>query len=313
MTKPVIFIDGEAGTTGLEIRKRLELRSDVTIASIAPEKRKDAAERKKMLNGCDVAVLCLPDDAAKEAVAMIENPAVRVLDASTAFRTAPGWVYGFPELTREQETLIRAAKRVANPGCYPTGALAMIRPLVDGGLLRSDHAVIINAVSGYSGGGKELIALCENPETKGKGRAQSFCLYGIGQKHKHLPEMRVHGGLAEDPIFLPSYINNMYRGMLVHMELRLKDLPGGVTAEKIHAALEKRFAGRTYVKVEPLQTEVEGSFVLSPEEQNDTNNLQLRVFANAAKGTVVMTACLDNLGKGASGAAVQNLEVMLGL
>lgn len=313
MTKPTIFIDGEAGTTGLEIRKRLDGRTDVEVISIAANKRKDAAERKRLLNACDIAVLCLPDDAAREAVAMIDNSKTRVLDASTAFRTAEGWSYGFPELTQQQESLIRSAKRVSNPGCYPTGALALIRPLVDAKILPPTHTVIVNAVSGYSGGGKELIALCENPETRGKGRAAAFCLYGLEQKHKHLPEMRVHSGLAKDPIFLPSYINNMYRGMLVHIELSVKDLNGKPDGQAIHAVLAKHFAGKPYVKVEPLHAKLESGFVLSPEEQNETNNLQLRVFWNAEKEVAVLTACLDNLGKGASGAAVQNLEVMLGL
>lgn len=317
MNKPTLFIDGEAGTTGLEIRKRLEPRADIQLISIDADKRKDADERKKLLNSCDVAVLCLPDAAAREAVAMIDNPHVRVLDASTAFRTAPDWVYGFPELTHGQEAAIRAAKRVSNPGCYPTGALGLIRPLVDAEILPPSHNVIVNAVSGYSGGGKELIALCENPETLGKGRAAPFCLYGIEQKHKHLPEMRVHGLLDEEPVFLPSYINNMYRGMLVHIELRLHELKREtgeeITGETIHAALAKHYAGKRYVKVEPLHGKLESGFVLSPEEQNETNNLQLRVFWNAEKEIVVLTACLDNLGKGASGAAVQNLEIMLGL
>jgi N-acetyl-gamma-glutamyl-phosphate reductase len=317
MTKPIIFIDGEAGTTGLEIRKRLETRADIELISIAADKRKDAVERKRLLNACDVAVLCLPDDAAREAVSLIDNPRTRVLDASTAYRTAEDWTYGFPELTPQQEEHIRAAKRVSNPGCYPTGALALIRPLVDAEILPPSHNVIINAVSGYSGGGKELIALCENPETKGKGRAAAFCLYGLDQKHKHLPEMRVHGGLDHDPIFLPSYINNMYRGMLVHIELRLHELKQEtgeeITGETIREVLAARYAGKKYVKVEPLHMELEKTFVLSPEEQNNTNNLRLRVFWNQEKETIVLTACLDNLGKGASGAAVQNLEIMLGL
>lgn len=315
MVKPSIFIDGEAGTTGLEIRKRLEARSDVKIISISPDKRKDVAERKKLLNGCDIAVLCLPDDAAKEAVSLIDNPCTRVLDASTAFRTDPDWVYGFPELAPQQEEYIRTAKRVSNPGCYPTGALALIRPLVDAEILLPSRNVIVNAVSGYSGGGKELIALCENAKTKGRGRAGAFCLYGLDQKHKHLPEMRVHGRLDREPIFLPSYVNNMYRGMLVHIELPLHELKHEtgeeITGETIYQVLVTRYAGKKYVKVEPLHTGSEKGFVLSPEEQNNTNNLQLRVFWNAEKETVVLTACLDNLGKGASGAAVQNLELML--
>lgn len=313
MTKPVLFIDGEAGTTGLEIRKRLMPRKDIELVSIAAEKRKDPAERKRLLNLCDIAVLCLPDDAAREAVGLIDNPRTRVLDASTAYRTAEGWIYGFPELTQQQEGLIRAAKRVSNPGCYPTGALALIRPLVDAGILPRSHNVVVNAVSGYSGGGKELIALCEDPETRGTGRAGAFCLYGLDQKHKHLPEMRMHGLLDREPIFLPSYTNNMYRGMLVHIELRMKDLPGKAIGETIHAVLAKHFAGKKYVKVEALQAVLEKGFVLSPEEQNETNNLQLRVFWSASSETAILTACLDNLGKGASGAAVQNLEIMLGL
>jgi N-acetyl-gamma-glutamyl-phosphate reductase len=317
MTKPAIFIDGEAGTTGLEIRKRLENRADIELVSIAHNKRKDADARKRLLNACDIAILCLPDDAAREAAAMIDNPHVRVLDASTAFRTAEGWTYGFPEMTPQQEELIRASKRVSNPGCYPTGAVALIRPLVDAEILPRSHGVTVNAVSGYSGGGKELIALCENPQTKGKGRGGAFCLYGLDQKHKHLPEMRVHGGLDQDPIFLPSYSNAFYRGMLVHIELRLKELKGEtgdeITGETIHAALAARYAGKRFVKVEPLQVELESGFILSPEEQYETNNLQLRVFWNPEKETAILTACLDNLGKGAAGAAMQNVEIMLGL
>ena len=317
MTKPSIFIDGEAGTTGLEIRKRLEGRTDIEIVSIAADKRKDAAERKRLLNACDVAVLCLPDDAAKEAVSLIDNPKTKVLDASTAFRVAEGWTYGFPEMTKGQAERIATAKRVSNPGCYPTGALAMIRPLIDAALLPPDYAITINAISGYSGGGKELIAICENPETKGTGRGGPFCLYGIDQKHKHLAEMRVHAKLADDPIFLPSYSNAFYRGMLVQTSLRLKGLKRltgtNVTGQTIHAAIARHYAGQQYIKVEPLLTEPEKGFVLSPLDMNETNNLQLRVIYNPEKETAILTACLDNLGKGASGAAVQNLEIMLQL
>ncbi len=316
MAKALIFIDGEAGTTGLEIRSRLENRAGIEILSIAPDKRKDAAERQRLLNACDIAVLCLPDAAAREAVALITNPAVRVIDASTAHRVSEGWVYGFPEMTSEQEGLIRAAKRVSNPGCYPTGAVGLIRPLVDEGILPRDINLIINAISGYSGGGKELIALCENPETKGKGRAGAFCLYGLDQQHKHLPEIRLHGGLSQEPTFLPSYSNAFYRGMLVHIELRLGELKRvtgkAVSGAAIHDVLSRRYAGQKHVFVEPLQEKLEAGYTLSPCDQNDTNNLQLRVFSNPAKETAILTAVLDNLGKGASGAAVQNLEIMLG-
>ena len=317
MTKPVIFIDGEAGTTGLEIRKRLEGRTDVELLSIAGDKRKDAVERARLLNAADLAILCLPDDAAKEAVSLVTNPRTKILDASTAFRTAPDWTYGFPELTQGQEDRIRKSTRVSNPGCYPTGALALIRPLIDIDLMPSDYAITINAISGYSGGGKELIALCEDPATKGTGRAAAYCLYGLDQQHKHLPEMRIHGGLADDPIFLPSYSNAFYRGMLVQIALRLKGLKRltgtNVTAEVVQSTLVKHYAGQKYVKVEPLQTELPKGYVVNATDMNETNNLQLRVFSNETKETVVLTACLDNLGKGASGAAIQNLELMLSL
>jgi N-acetyl-gamma-glutamyl-phosphate reductase len=312
MSKPVLFIDGEAGTTGLEIRNRLAGRNDLHIVSIDPDKRKDPSERQKILNSCDVTILCLPDAAAKEAVSLITNPAVRVIDASTAYRVAEGWCYGFPELCLGQEELIRTSKRVSNPGCYPTGTLALVRPLVDAKLLSVDYQLTVNAISGYSGGGKELINLCENPQTKGKGRAGAFCLYGLDQQHKHLPEMRVHGRLNSEPIFLPSYSSAFYKGMLVHIELHLNQLDG-VLAKDIHEALAKRYINQKYILVEPMQEKLEPGTVLSPLDQNDTNNVQLRVFSNPEKGSVVLTAVLDNLGKGASGAAVQNLDLMLGL
>lgn len=319
MTKPTIFIDGEAGTTGLEIRKRLESRSDVTIVSIDPAKRKDVAERKRLLNECCLSILCLPDDAAREAVALLDSPNARIIDASTAYRVAEGWTYGFPEMTKSQADVIHTSKRVSNPGCYPTGTIAMIRPLVDAGIIPADYPINVNAVSGYSGGGKELIALCEaergNPT--GNSRGGAFALYGIDQKHKHLPEMKMHGGLSREPIFLPSYSNAFYRGMLVHIALHLRDLERATGKSEdgtsIHEVLAEHFADQKYIKVEPLQTELEKGYVLSPESQNETNNLQLRVIWNKDKETVIMTACLDNLGKGASGAAVQNLEIMLDL
>jgi len=315
MSKPTLFIDGEAGTTGLEIRKRLEGRTDIQLVSIAADKRKDLGERKRILNGCDLAILCLPDEAAREAVALIDNPTTRILDASTAFRTDPNWVYGFPEMTAGQSDLIRAAKRVSNPGCYPTGAIALIRPLIEADLLPSDLGITVTAVSGYSGGGKELIALCEKPD--GGEKAAAFCLYGLDQNHKHLPEMRMHGRLARDPIFLPSYSGAFYRGMLITIALRLDEInrhkDRKMSATDVHQALTKHYQSKNHVLVEPLQRELEKGYVLTPLAQNETNNVQLRVFHNSEKGTLILTACLDNLGKGASGAAVQNAELMLGL
>lgn len=315
MSKPTIFIDGEAGTTGLEIRKRLEGRVDIELISIDADKRKDAAERKKLLNECDLAILCLPDDAAREAVSLIDNPKVRVLDASTAHRTAEGWVYGFPEMDKGQTEKIRAAKRVCNPGCYPTGAIALLRPLVSAGVIPASYGMTITAFSGYSGGGKEMIALCESHSTEE--RASAYCLYGIDQGHKHLPEMRVYSGLDRDPVFLPSYGNALYRGMLVVVALHLDDLNKitgkGVDPEAVHRVLAAHYAGQKYVWVEPLQTKLPKGYVVTAQAQNETNNLQLRVVANEAKQQVILMACLDNLGKGASGAAVQNAEIMLGL
>ncbi|MDR3449491.1 MAG: N-acetyl-gamma-glutamyl-phosphate reductase [Alphaproteobacteria bacterium] len=315
MSKSTIYIDGEAGTTGLEIRKRLEGRNDIEILSIEADKRKDHAARKKRLNECDLAILCLPDDAAREAVALIDNPRTRVLDASTAFRTDPDWVYGFPELTQTQADKIGDAKRVSNPGCYPTGAIALLRPLVDAGAIPASFGVTVNAISGYSGGGKELIALCES--RTGGDRSAAFCLYGLDQKHKHLPEMKLYSGLHDEPIFLPSYSSAFYRGMLITIALRLRDL-NRITGklvddETIHLLLAERYAGQAHVKVEPLQRGLEKTYVLTPLAQNETDNLQLRVFSNEDKETIILTACLDNLGKGASGAAVQNAELMLGL
>ena len=310
MTVPRIFIDGESGTTGIEIRKRLESRRDITLVSIDAGKRKDVSERTRLLNECDLSILCLPDDAAKEAAALVSNPEARIIDASTAHRVSPGWVYGFPELTRSHAKHIQSATRVSNPGCYPTGALALLRPLVDSGLLPANTPITINAISGYSGGGKDLIAACESDDTSNP-RNTPFCLYGLELKHKHIPEMRTHAGLTLDPVFLPSYSNAFYRGMLIHIVLRTDNLD--MDGSSIHEQLDHHFAGQKYIKVAPLQTRLESSFVLSPLSQNETNNLELRVFWNADKKTAILTACLDNLGKGASGAAVQNMNLMLGL
>lgn len=304
---PTLFIDGEAGTTGLQIRSRLAGRSDIRIVSIDPDKRKDDAERKRLLNSVDVAVLCLPDQAAKDAVAMIDNPDVKVIDASTAFRVAPDWAYGFAELGPGQAAKIASAKRVSNPGCYPTGALALLRPLIAAGLLPSGAAITVNAVSGYSGGGRQMIDSFEGRGPAPAGNA--FFLYGLELAHKHRGEMRVHSGLDHTPIFVPS-VGRFAQGMLVSIPLPLWSLPGKPAARLLHEAMANYFAGQRFVQVMPF---AERPATLDPEALNGTNRLELFVFDNPAEETALLMARLDNLGKGASGAACQNIDLMLGL
>lgn len=300
-----VFVDGEAGTTGLDVLRRLESRSDLELILLG-DRRRDVAARREALNSADAVILCLPDDAAREAVAMIANPAVRVIDASTAFRVDPDWTYGFPELAPGQGARIAASTRVSNPGCYPTGFLALVAPLVRAGVLPADQPMTVNAVSGYSGGGKSMIAEFEDGQD-----APPYRAYGLSLKHKHVPEMTTHAGLSRPVLFAPA-VGAYRQGMLVEVPLQLAALPTSPSIEVIHGALVEAYDGARFVEVVSLE-ETEALGGLSPEGLNGTNRLRLHVFGNRDGEQARLVALLDNLGKGASGAAVQNLNLMLGL
>jgi N-acetyl-gamma-glutamyl-phosphate reductase len=303
-----VFIDGDQGTTGLRIRAQLSGRRDITLISLPEASRKSAAERAAAINDCDVAVLCLPDEAALQAVASIRNPRVRVIDASSAHRTDPAWTYGLAEIAPGQPERIAQARRVSNPGCYPTGAIALLRPLVEAGWLRADAPLGIHAVSGYSGQGRAGIDAHEGPQGAA---APSLQIYGLGLQHKHVPEIRLHSGLDSRPLFVPSY-GSFRQGIALTIPLHASMLRRATTVQALRDLLAQRYRGQRHVQVLDA-ARTDAMTRLDPQALNGSNDLQLAVFGNDAHGQILLSAVFDNLGKGASGAAVQNLALMLGL
>ena len=303
-----IFIDGEAGTTGLVIRELLAERPDLSLISLNDSERKNETARKTALNSCKLAVLCLPDDAAREAITLIENPNLKVIDTSTAHRVSPEWVYGFPEMTNGQAELIKKATRVSNPGCYPTGAISLIRPLIENSIIPNSYPITINAVSGYSGGGKSLIERFETVTNK----APPIYFYGTTLSHKHLPEMQKYIGLKNPPIFVPS-VARYKQGMIVQVPIHLSKNLGVVgSPQKIHDTLSQHYDGSKFITVNPLDT-AQGLVEISPEKHNHSNMLEINVFSNKAATQCLLSATFDNLGKGASRAAIQSISLMLDL
>jgi N-acetyl-gamma-glutamyl-phosphate reductase len=307
---PKLFIDGAAGTTGLEIRQRLDGRDDLELIQLSESERKDLSARTEALNEASLVILCLPDDAAREAIALIENPAVRVLDASSAHRAAGDWVYGFPELEPDRRARIASAYRVSNPGCYPTGYLALVRPLVRAGIIPADFPVTVNAVSGYSGGGKAMIA--EFEDTQSPAHVDTVVrTYGLTLSHKHVAEMHAHSGLSHPPVFAPS-VGRFYRGMIVEVPLQLWALPKKPYVTDLHAVLSDAYDGEPLIEVAGIEDTMQMK-TLDAELLKLTNGMKLFVFGNDKTRQARLVAVLDNLGKGASGAAVQNLNLMLGI
>ena len=306
MSAPIVFIDGDQGTTGLQIHERLRNRTDLSLLTLADAERKDPLRRAEAINACDIAILCLPDAAARDAVGSIENPAVRVIDASSAHRTQPDWTYGFPEMSTGQAERIANARRVTNPGCYPTGAIGLLRPLLEAGLIPGDYPVSIHAVSGYSGRGRAGV---EEHEGQGAANAPLFQVYGLELAHKHTPEIQQHAGLGQRPIFVPAY-GAFRQGIVLTVPIELRLLAPGVDGAALHACLAKHYADAAHVQVLPLH-ESSALKHLDPQALNGTNDMRLSVFPNMEHGQVLLSAVFDNLGKGASGAAVQNLNLML--